>query len=111
MTTFALSERRSQASDLEAALQEVERLRAENAQLRQAISSHATVDRAIGVLVARAGISPDDGFGILREVSQHLNIRLSVLAAEIVRHARGAGLPPRLLGELHATLTRRAETP
>jgi hypothetical protein len=112
MTTFALSERRSQGPDLETetAVQEAERLRAENAQLQQAISSHATVDQAIGVLVALARISPDDGFCILREVSQHLNIKLSALATEIIHHARGANLPPRLLGELHAALAHHTRT-
>ncbi|MES4890403.1 ANTAR domain-containing protein [Streptomyces sp. NPDC096012] len=109
MTTFALSERRSPGADLETAVQEADRLRAENAQLQQAISSHAAVDQAIGVLVALARISPDDGFCILREVSQHLNIKLSALATEIIRHARGAGLPPRLVGELHAALSHHAK--
>ncbi|GAA2417770.1 hypothetical protein GCM10010255_66330 [Streptomyces coeruleofuscus] len=45
----------------------------ENAQLRHAVDSHATVDQAIGVLTAIHQLVPVAGFGVLREVSQHTN--------------------------------------
>ncbi|MEU9439217.1 ANTAR domain-containing protein [Streptomyces sp. NPDC048252] len=45
----------------------------ENAQLRQAVDSHATVDQAIGVLIAAHRIPPDAGFEVLRDSSQHTN--------------------------------------
>lgn len=49
----------------------VARLEQENAQLRRAVDSHATVDQAIAVLVATHRLPPAAGFEVLREVSQH----------------------------------------
>ncbi|MEU9648270.1 ANTAR domain-containing protein [Streptomyces sp. NPDC048110] len=89
-------------------VKELERVRAENRHLERALASHATVDRAIGVLAVLGRISPDDGFKVLREISQHTNIRLSAVAEHLLAHARGAELPDVLLGELHAALARRA---
>jgi hypothetical protein len=54
-----------------------------------------------------AGISPADGFTVLREVSQHTNTKLSSIAEQIIKHAHGAGLPETVLSELHAALARR----
>ncbi|MFD0008918.1 ANTAR domain-containing protein [Streptomyces sp. NPDC127178] len=84
---------------------EVERLRTENEQLRQAIPAHAVVDQAIGVLTTLGQITPDDGFTVLREISQHTNTKLNQVAQEILKHAQGAALPDVLLGELHTALT------
>ncbi|MFA3876434.1 ANTAR domain-containing protein [Streptomyces sp. MMCC 100] len=89
-------------------VKELERVRAENRQLKQALASHATVDRAIGVLTVLGQISPRDGFTILREISQHTNIRLSAVAEHLLVHARGEALPDVLLGELHAALAHHA---
>ncbi|CAL9497830.1 ANTAR domain-containing protein [Streptomyces sp. enrichment culture] len=89
-------------------VKELERVRAENRQLERALASHATVDRAIGVLTVLGRISPDDGFTVLREISQHTNVRLSAVAEHLLAHARGAELPDVLLGELHAALARHA---
>ncbi|WP_193475277.1 ANTAR domain-containing protein [Streptomyces griseomycini] len=83
---------------------ETERLRAEKRQLRQALTSHAVVDQAIGVLTVRGRIEPYRGFTALREISQHTNIKLPVVAEQILKHARGAALPGLLLRELHAAL-------
>ncbi|MEV7994479.1 ANTAR domain-containing protein [Streptomyces sp. NPDC086077] len=85
---------------------EVERLRQENEQLRQALGSHAVIDRAIGVLTALGRIAPQDGFTVLREVSQHTNIKLIQVAEEVLKYAQGAALPDALLGELQAALAR-----
>ncbi|MFE1586370.1 ANTAR domain-containing protein [Streptomyces sp. NPDC058737] len=90
-------------------VKELERVRVENRQLERALASHATVDRAIGVLTVLGRISPDDGFTVLREISQHTNIRLSAVAEDLLAHARGAALPDVLLGELHAALARHAD--
>jgi hypothetical protein len=89
-------------------MKELERVRAENRHLERALASHATVDRAIGVLTVLGRISPDDGFTVLREISQHTNIRLSAVAEHLLAHARGAELPDVLLGQLHAALARHA---
>ncbi|MGW5611768.1 ANTAR domain-containing protein [Streptomyces sp. NPDC003753] len=88
-------------------VQEVERLRAENEQLQRAVASHAVVDQAIGVLVTMARISPEDGFTVLREVSQHTNTKLSSIAEQIIKQAQGADLPETTLAEVHAALGRR----
>jgi hypothetical protein len=88
---------------------ELERLREENRQLQQALASHALVDQAIGVLTVLGQISPSDGFTVLREASQHTNIKLSVVAEHVVEHAQGAALPDVLLRELQAALARHAD--
>ncbi|MEH0541596.1 ANTAR domain-containing protein [Streptomyces sp. B21-105] len=63
-------------------------LEQENAQLRRAVDSHATVDQAIGVLVATYRLPPTAEFEVLREVSQHTNIQHQT--------AHGRGRPDRL---------------
>lgn len=89
-------------------VRELRQVRAENRQLKQALTSHAAVDQAIGVLTVLGRISPVDGFTVLRETSQHTNVRLSVVAEHLLDHAQGATLPAVLLGELHAALARHA---
>ncbi|MFD7130575.1 ANTAR domain-containing protein [Streptomyces sp. NPDC059894] len=83
-------------------------MQTENRQLRQALASHAVVDQAIGVLTVLGQVSPADGFTVLREVSQHTNIKLSAVAEYLLKHAQGAALPDVLVGELHAALARHA---
>ncbi|MFD7439707.1 ANTAR domain-containing protein [Streptomyces sp. NPDC059861] len=68
------------------------RLEQENAQLRHAIGSHATVDQAIGVLIAIHQIPPAAGFEVLREVSQHTNIKLHTVAESLIGWALGEQL-------------------
>lgn len=77
-------------------------------QLRQALASHAVVDQAIGVLVVLGQIHPEDGFTVLREISQHTNIKLSAVAEHVLKHAQGAVLSDLLAGELHAALARHS---
>ncbi|WP_310437363.1 ANTAR domain-containing protein [Streptomyces sp. 3330] len=48
----------------------------ENLQLRRAIGSHARIGQALAVLIAVHRIPPAAGFEVLREVSQHTNIKL-----------------------------------
>ncbi|MEU9275676.1 ANTAR domain-containing protein [Streptomyces sp. NPDC048341] len=86
---------------------EVRQLRAEKEQLYQAVTSHAAVDQAIGVLLLIGNITPEDGFTVLREVSQRTNTKLSGIAEQIVKHAQGAALPDIVLTELRAALARR----
>ncbi|CAM5511435.1 MULTISPECIES: ANTAR domain-containing protein [Streptomyces] len=87
---------------------ELKLVRAENRQLYQALASLAVVDQAIGVLTVLGQISPDDGFTVLREVSQHTNIKLAAVAEQVLKHAQGAALPEVLLGELQAALAHHA---
>ncbi|OQR63467.1 hypothetical protein B6E66_14165 [Streptomyces maremycinicus] len=85
----------------------VARLEQENAQLRQAIDSHATVDQAIGVLVAVHRIAPDAGFDVLREVSQHTNVKLHTVAEMVVDWALMRSLPQTVERALGRAVQRR----
>ncbi|CAM5673745.1 ANTAR domain-containing protein OS=Streptomyces chartreusis OX=1969 GN=CP983_41160 PE=4 SV=1 [Streptomyces chartreusis] len=40
-------------------------------QLKEAVVSHAVVDQAIGMVVALGRVAPDEGWAVLKEVSQH----------------------------------------
>jgi len=53
-------------------------------QLREAMRSRSVIDQAIGVLMAQRKVTPDDGFALLREASQHLNVKLRLIAQEVV---------------------------
>ncbi|WP_229899393.1 ANTAR domain-containing protein [Streptomyces capoamus] len=53
-----------------------------------------------------ARISPEDGFTVLREVSQHTNTKLSSIAEQIIKHAQSAASPETVQAELHAALAR-----
>ncbi|MEV6759131.1 ANTAR domain-containing protein [Streptomyces sp. NPDC051105] len=111
MASSTLSGQDSGASArIEDLVQEVEQLRAEKEQLQRAVTSHAVVDQAIGVLVLMGTISPYDGFSVLREVSQHTNTKLSSIAEQIVKHAQGGALPETVLTELRAALARLRST-
>jgi GAF domain-containing protein len=52
--------------------------------LRAALSSRSTIDQAIGIVMARRNCSADDAFGMLRAVSQRRNVKLRVVAGELV---------------------------
>ncbi|MGH8774115.1 MAG: GAF and ANTAR domain-containing protein [Jiangellaceae bacterium] len=68
-----------------------------NEQLRTALTSRATIDQAVGVVMAHRGCPPDQAFDVLRTASQNGNVKLRVIAQEVVdRAAQGDGLvPPR----------------
>jgi hypothetical protein len=83
------------------------RLEQENAQLRHAVDSHATVDQAIGILIATHQIASAAGFEVLREVSQHTNLKLHAVAEVVIGWALGQPLPGPVEQELDAALQRR----
>lgn len=56
-------------------------------QLQTALSSRATIDQAIGIIRSRAGGSSEEGFARLRAISQRDNIKLAVVAAQVVDEA------------------------
>ncbi|MFJ3334355.1 ANTAR domain-containing protein [Streptomyces sp. NPDC086766] len=84
------------------------RLRRENAELRQAVDSHATVDQAIDVLVATRRIRPAAGFDVLREVSQRTNVKLHTVAKAVIAWAPGRPLPEPVGREVAAAVERRS---
>ncbi|MER6535419.1 ANTAR domain-containing protein [Streptomyces sp900105755] len=59
-------------------------LQREIGQLQEAVISHAVIDQAIGVVISLGGLHPDQGFGVLRTVSQKTNIKLRDVAEQIV---------------------------
>ncbi|GGV87300.1 hypothetical protein GCM10010228_69300 [Streptomyces massasporeus] len=64
------------------------------------------VDQAIGVLIPLYGIGPQDGFEVLREVSQHTNIKVRALAEMVIDWGLGAALPPSVATELDKAVQR-----
>ncbi|GAA3395797.1 GAF and ANTAR domain-containing protein [Cryptosporangium minutisporangium] len=53
-------------------------------QLREAIRSRSVIDQAMGVLMAQRKITADAAFGLLRDASQHRNVKLRLVAQEVV---------------------------
>jgi hypothetical protein len=84
------------------------RLERENAQLRHAINSHATVDQAIRVLTAIHRLTPAAGFEVLREGVQHTNIKLHTVAESVIAWALGQPLPEPMVRQLDAAVQRRS---
>ncbi|MEV0499963.1 ANTAR domain-containing protein [Streptomyces spectabilis] len=93
-----------------AAEEEIARLKEENRQLRQAVDSHAVIDQAIGVLIALHRLTPATGWEVLRETSQHLNIKLRTIAELVVHAPSGRPLPGHVRHELSAAVRRQDRT-
>jgi GAF domain-containing protein len=53
--------------------------------LRIALSSRSGIDQAIGIVMAQQHCGPEEAFAVLRTVSQRRNIKLRVVAAELVK--------------------------
>jgi GAF domain-containing protein len=62
------------------------------AQLEQALESRATIDQAMGIVMAQQRCSADEAFALLRAHSQNTNRKLRDVAAEIIERVSGA--PP-----------------
>lgn len=65
------------------------------ARMQARLDTMPVIEQAKGILMAQNGCDADAAFGMLRKASQRSNIRVSELAADIVRqtvtgHARGA---------------------
>ncbi|MFG2133679.1 ANTAR domain-containing protein [Streptomyces sp. NPDC048751] len=85
-------------------------LQAEVDQLKEAMVSHAVVDQAIGMVVALGRVTPDDGWSVLKEVSQHTNIKLRNVAELILIWGRSGEMPPEIRVELEDALDRHGPT-
>ncbi|MBC7270526.1 MAG: ANTAR domain-containing protein [Streptomyces sp.] len=79
-------------------------------QLKEAVTSHAVVDQAIGMVVALGRVSPDQGWAVLKEVSQHTNIKLRNVAELILVWGRSGSIPPEIRAELEDALDRHGPT-
>ncbi|GAA2680567.1 ANTAR domain-containing protein [Streptomyces violaceoruber] len=82
------------------------RLQEQVRQLKEAVVSHAVVDQAIGVVIALGGVTPDEGWIVLKEVSQHTNIKLRNVAEAILIWGRTGVIPPEILTALEDRLGR-----
>ncbi|SDF75541.1 GAF domain-containing protein [Lentzea fradiae] len=61
-------------------------------QMRRAIDSRDIIGQAKGILMSRQGVTADEAFGLLRQTSQDLNVKLVEVAARLVH--RRADLTP-----------------
>ncbi|MGH8922946.1 MAG: GAF and ANTAR domain-containing protein [Actinomycetes bacterium] len=52
--------------------------------LRIALASRSVIDQAIGIVMANQHGTPEQAFAVLRTISQHRNVKLRVVAAELV---------------------------
>lgn len=60
--------------------------------LREALDSNREIGKAIGILMATQQLTDEEAFALLRKTSNELNVRLSVLAQELLsRHGREPG--------------------
>ncbi|MDQ3785369.1 MAG: GAF and ANTAR domain-containing protein [Actinomycetota bacterium] len=53
-------------------------------QLEEALATRGVISNAVGILMAQEGVNRRDAFGILRNTSQTLNMKLRVIAEGIV---------------------------
>jgi GAF domain-containing protein len=53
-------------------------------QLEEALESRSVIEQAKGVLMARHGVDAEEAFGLLRHQSQHRNVKLRVVAHDVV---------------------------
>ena len=62
-------------------------------QLHEAMASRAVIEQAKGVLMALHKVTADDAFDLLRSVSQRRNVKLRLVAEEVVQtgHLDGSG--------------------
>jgi GAF domain-containing protein len=54
------------------------------AQLSEALESRAVIDQAKGILMEREGIGADAAFGLLRQASQNVNVKVRDIAQQMV---------------------------
>lgn len=85
-------------------VEKIEELQTEVSQLRQALVSHAVVDQAIGIVLALSGLRPEQGWEVLKTVSQHTNIKLRDVAQHVVRWPDAGSLPAEIRRALRRAL-------
>ncbi|MER7683206.1 ANTAR domain-containing protein [Streptomyces sp. NPDC096934] len=86
----------------------MEALQDENAQLQEAIRSHAVVDQAIGVILALGHPTPEQGSNVLHGISEATGIKLRHVSQLIVDWARTGRLCSDIRTELDHHLTQPA---
>jgi AmiR/NasT family two-component response regulator len=66
----------------------------ERQQLLDAVTSHAIVGRAQGILMERYGVTSDQAFNVLLRYSSHLNQKLRVIAEGVIQDRRLPDVDP-----------------
>jgi polyhydroxyalkanoate synthesis regulator phasin len=79
-------------------------LQAEVDQLKEAVASHAVVDQAIGMMVALGRVTPDEGWAVLKDISQHTNIKLRYVAELVLFWGRSGDMPEEIRAQLEDAL-------
>jgi hypothetical protein len=79
-------------------------------QLAAAVTSHATVDQAVGIMVGLGKLSPSESWDVLVEVAQLTNIKVRHVAELIVDFGRTGHLCTDIRTELNNSLARRKVT-
>ncbi|MER6260512.1 ANTAR domain-containing protein [Streptomyces sp900105245] len=87
-------------------LNKISELQTEISQLQEAVVSHTAVDQAIGVVITLGGLHPEQGFQVLREVSQRTNTKLRQVSELIVDWVHGEQLPDEIRTALSKALAR-----
>ena len=85
-------------------------LEEEVAQLKEAVTAHAVVDQAIGMMVALGRVTPDLGWQVLKDVSQHTNVKLRNVAEFVLVWGRTGEMPEEIRAELEDALDRHGPT-
>jgi hypothetical protein len=57
------------------------------ARLLARMGTMSAIEQAKGIIIAQQGCRPDEAFDLLRRMSQRANVKVRVLAAQIVEHA------------------------
>jgi len=63
----------------------------EFARLQARLKSMPVIEQAKGILMAQQGCGPDEAFDLLRRASQRANVKVRVLAAQIIARLAAAG--------------------
>ncbi|MEU6821025.1 ANTAR domain-containing protein [Streptomyces atriruber] len=83
-----------------------EDLRVVVAQLRRAMQTRPTIDLARGILMSTFSLSPEEAWEVLVTASQNTNMKLHVLAGDVVNTVRGAALPAAVRKQLDAAIAK-----
>ncbi|WP_230396611.1 ANTAR domain-containing protein [Streptomyces blattellae] len=86
---------------------QIHQLESKVGQLEQAVESHASIDQAMGVIVAVGRISPAEAWDVLRETSMDTNIKLRQVAELVVAWGATGDLAADIRDELARRLRHR----
>lgn len=81
-------------------------LEAEVRQLKEDLAANATVNQAIGMMVALGRVTPDKGQTVLYDVAQHTHLKPARVAELVVHWARTGQIPAEIRAALEDALDR-----